>query len=433
MLDLIENFASIDQPPVDVNPKRCLHARDRFATCTVCVDACPVDALALGDTITLDHDACAACGLCLHLCPVGAFTGDTGAPDVIRCYTHLAARPGDARRLTLVCAQHPDPGRTTDDTQAVIRTPGCLGGLGPSLYVSLAALGVEQITVRLDACAECPLAACAPHIRQTVDKAQILLRGWRLADRVSVLDAPPPPDSPTVPVYDAQHPPISRRAVLTMFSADRQAATDALLDVHRPDVPLHLLPASAKIIPQERRQLLTALSLLDEPQPQALAPAPAPGQAFTWTGIQDSCTACGVCAQACPTGALQLALDEDRGRFELSFLAGICSGCETCLHLCDSDAIFRRPVPFLSQILEPAYQPVHSGAAQFCEKCGATYAGPRSASGLCPPCDFRRKNPFGYRIPAKLRDRVPSRLLGPDDARPSASPDPSDLPTTGEE
>ncbi len=49
---------------------------DECISCGVCVDACPVGVLELGDESAevVDGDACIACGACLDACPAGAIT-----------------------------------------------------------------------------------------------------------------------------------------------------------------------------------------------------------------------------------------------------------------------------------------------------------------------------------------------------------------------
>jgi ferredoxin len=396
MLAALERFGTTDGPDIVFAPARCLHERDPFATCDLCVEACPAGALQFADDgIIFDNEACVACGVCLPLCPVGAFSGPTGAAEVLRFAKHLA----DGQTLELLCARHPQPETGPPQTDIALSTSGCLAALGPSVYVGLAALGVAHVAVRTDACADCPLAAARQTIDLNVEKAQRILKAWERADAVAVV-LPDRTMQPR-PVVEADKPLVGRRQLFRAIfntEADNPAA-DALLadDLGDADTPGRRYP------PLERRRLQRALALLPPVHPQALCPAPLAGQAFSTLGAGPACTACGVCAEVCPTGALQLVLNDDTDEFVLAFLPSACTGCDACLHLCDVDALYHNPVPFVADIVADEHTIIHSGTFQRCQKCGTRTAGQLSDRGLCPVCEFRRQHPFGSQLPAKMR------------------------------
>ena len=53
----------------------------------------------------------------------------------------------------------------------------------------------------------------------------------------------------------------------------------------------------------------------------------------------ERCTACGDCAQACPTGAIQLGTAEAPGSLTLSLSYGPCIGCRECIDACPAGAL----------------------------------------------------------------------------------------------
>ena len=137
---------------------------------------------------------------------------------------------------------------------------------------------------------------------------------------------------------------------------------------------------------------MNALDRLPPPIPTAICPAPEPGQAFVLLGVDNTCTACGVCAKACPTGALQVLYDDESRGFEILYAPRACTGCETCLHLCDPEALHRRRVPLFREFLAAPGR-IHSGVFHVCEACGARFAGRAVGARVVPALRFPAAEP----------------------------------------
>jgi ferredoxin len=389
MLAALERFATSDRSRIQAEPDRCLRVRDRFSDCECCIRACPVEALSLSDEgISLQAEACLGCGLCLHLCLVGVFSGDSGLGALLMC----ASRLGGPNRLELICAAHPDPRH--GGAPVAICTEGCLAALGPSAYASLLALGIGTLEVRLDACPGCPIGRVRPEIDQTITKISRVLNAWDAAERVRVVSDPE--NGTPRPVYQSSQPPVSRRRLFQVFTENREWV-EMLAPQASPS-------EGKKWVPEERKQLLKALSLLPPAEERALCPAPLGGQVFMRLKVDETCTACGICARVCPTGALQL--DSDETAYSLTFLPGVCTGCRACLDLCEPEALYSSGVPSVAEFLEPERYVVRTGQFQRCRKCGARITGDRD---ICPTCDFRRQNPFGYQLPRVQEDAQTSQ------------------------
>ena len=382
-------------PPVEVQPARCVHALDRAATCDACVQACAFDALRLLPTVTLDEKRCTACGACLHVCPVDAIRGDDGVAKLL----NLAPRFETAQTVELACARHPQPEQGPASSELVLRTGGCLAALGPSAYASLRALGFQRVVVRLDACAGCPIGAARPRIEASLASARGLLAAVEPTATLDSLDTPAPGWTAR-PVYAVNNPPVSRRNLFRLFAAEApRVAARALLPVEE-ETAAHAQP------PRERRRLLNALQRLtqsDSPLPvgeeAGVRAAPPAGTDLGFVQLQASadCTACGACARGCPTGALSFSLS-DADQFHLGFQPAACTDCGVCLDLCEPGALSRQPLADLSALASQASLTLAQGELRVCDKCGARFAGAPGAT-LCPPCDFRRRNPFGSRLP----------------------------------
>jgi len=371
-------------------PDACVHARDVAARCEVCVRACPFGALSVERTITLDPARCTACGACLHVCPVDAIGGEDSVADLLAC----AARLPDARRIDIVCGRHPSPAATgSPTTDAALQVTGCLAALGPSAYLGLLAMGIERVGIRLDACADCPIGSARPRIEAAVDTARALLAN-DAETRLAVVSAVIPEQGPR-PVYGVKNPPVSRRALFRLFAAEapRLAARTLL--------PIEIQAPAQRQPPRERRRLLNALHRLP-----AAGDTP-PGYGFVELTANERCTACGVCARACPTTALTFAASEDA--FRLDFRPATCTDCGICLDVCEPDALRRTGLPSLPSVVSGEAKTLRAGALRRCRKCGVPFA-VQGDEELCPVCDFRRRNPFGSRLPPGVvaRDESPT-------------------------
>lgn len=397
---MLERLAGDDRFGVRVYADRCVHSFDAFATCRACVDECPAGALRLNGSIALDEDACTACGACAHICPTGAFEVRDETDNVLRC----AARTRDDGAIALLCAAHPPINHGLRPVDAAIVTEGCLAGLGPSAYAGLAALGFTQIDVYLDACAACPLAPACASVERTLDKARGALRPWLPPEQIAAITELPDtlPGKPWT-ITLAGEPPVERRRLLNPFAA---AETDTLLDAL--SVEVVELPGR-KRLPAERLRMLRALALLP-PAWQMLCPAPLAGQTFLRIGADDGCTMCGACAKACPTGALALDIDDESKSFRLTHLAAACTGCGACLDVCDPDVLYSRGVPLFNALQSPEDETLAEGSFMRCKRCKSrVIEGALNEMGLCDVCAFRRANPFGTRIPDRIKPLLNKR------------------------
>lgn len=107
--------------------------------------------------------------------------------------------------------------------------------------------------------------------------------------------------------------------------------------------------------------------------------------------VVSGCTACGVCVQACPTSALELAHDGTTS--VLTHHAGRCRSNADCLRLCPAQALSAAgPVTF-DQVLDDPTTVLATLTTTTCPRCGARHVG--DTGSLCPLCAFRRTHVFG--------------------------------------
>jgi len=211
---LAEHLAALDSVPIRLEADRCLHTRDKSATCDACTRVCPTQAVRLNGSIALNAEACVACGACLPACPTSVFDGKDGVADLLKCVD----RVGPGRAIELVCEQHPAPGKGATDADAVVRTAGCLAALGPSAYLSMVALGVQRVCVRLDACSGWPIGRAKVSISAALAQTRQWLGLYSLTDRIVELHVVD--NRKDRRALEAKSTTISRRSLFRLFAAE---------------------------------------------------------------------------------------------------------------------------------------------------------------------------------------------------------------------
>ncbi|MEJ2302282.1 MAG: 4Fe-4S dicluster domain-containing protein [Anaerolineales bacterium] len=388
-LSAAERLTAIDRSTVVLDTQRCLHSHDRFATCKSCFDVCPDGAIRPGKPPALDSQRCSSCLACLPVCPAGAYAADDAVPALRNCAVHL-----ETGTLELVCKRHPAAQTGLASESVGVRVRGCLAGLGSAAYLALAALGLERILIRLDACDQCPWSSLLPLIRKQIGQAGHLLNLWEKMDLLQVVSST---DGGTErPLWDADNPPLSRRDLFRMMARQGQLAmARAMAGEHA--------TTGQRRPGRDRLRILGAVAHLPEvevgqrPLPEDLG--------FAAVSVSESCTACEACARACPTGTLQFERNEVDRSYRLSFVSESCIGCEICLHVCAPAAIEVSHKPSFHEIFGQSGAVVlQEGELSRCRKCNIYFAA-RPGVQLCPLCEFRRSHPFGSMMPPGFKGR----------------------------
>lgn len=376
-----------ERPPITVDAWQCLRARDKSSACDACVSACPVNAITLEGGVQVDGDACIRCGLCLHRCPAGVFDGRDGVYKLLNCATQIV----DHEVIELACSAHPEAAIGAKDVDAVISANSCLSTFSASAYIGLLALGVKQVRLRLDACRECPLGALHGEIARELETTQTLLEPLGLGE--AVVEAEEPEGGHKRPLYTTTNPPVSRRGFFQTLARQRVVAVEDIQPANTPQIE------GERSAPRERRRLVNALHYVAQQGTATQIGV----EGFTRLGVVDGCTACGLCARVCPTGALTFEQTDDH--YEVIFSAAQCTDCGICINFCQPGVLQRYGPPSYDDVLAPELWLLYEGTLTKCRKCGVPYAGDEH-SEMCHVCAERYRNPFGMQMPEEVRQRI---------------------------
>ncbi|MBK8899682.1 MAG: 4Fe-4S binding protein [Anaerolineaceae bacterium] len=360
--------------------ERCLHTADKFSTCTSCYDVCPIHAIQPGGPPTLMVESCQQCRACVPVCPTGAFAAVDEAQNLLSC-----TQRASAQSCELVCGLNPNVALGDASVDTAVRVRGCLAGLGMGVYLGLASQGVEKVVVRLDACADCPWQALQPRVVAQVEQAQALLGLWGRADMFSSLETEQG-DWRKRPYCNVGAPPVSRRDLFRWRDDEKKSAGEPEANTQTSQY-------------HERLRFLRAIKQL-QPCQESGDNISLAGLNFALVVVSNTCTACGACARACPTGALHLETADSC--FQLVFAPQICIACGMCAHVCAPGALSLTPDPAFAQVFgTAAEQVVQQGSLVTCSNCRTPFAAGSEAK-LCPVCEFRRQHPFGSILPPEL-------------------------------
>jgi ferredoxin len=399
-MDLItaaERIASMDRSPLKLKTDSCLHALDKLATCEACFNICPAEAIKPGKPPSLNVDKCQTCLACLTACPVGAYTAVDIVPPLLKCVTRA-----NVKSIELICEVHPEADHGPPGSELAIQTRGCLASLGTGTYLILLALGLETISIRLDACNQCPWESLQVCIKEQLAAAKHIQTPWDYSEKlVSILDGDILKQVER-PLWRAENPPVSRRDLFRLSSYIAQPEILQSLFSEQSQIGNHRLS-------QDRRRIIAALTHLPEIEADNDTLLLDKGD-FVEISISDACTACGVCARACPTSALEFKT-ENNAQFWLLFTPQACIACDICAQICPENVIQVNSKPSFDYVFRnEAPIVLYAGDLTRCLKCNALMSA-KSGSKLCSICEFRHKNPFGSSTPPGYKPplKIPAR------------------------
>ena len=308
---------------VAIDGERCVHALLATASCRACIEACPRQALRLGEeALGIDTTACDGCGLCRPACPEAAIA--VGAPIHRR-------RTRDGLIAFAICEWA--------GQAAGAGVVACLHAVGRRELEGLAGEGVVRLTVAHGDCDRCPRRPEATLAEAASDARRIQRsRGEKPIE------------------IDWQSPSRWRETLAASGRAEApvDTARRGFLGLGRRAPSRALRPAASG--PPDAGHL------------SARSPVLSPG----------ACTGCDACVRICPHGALRLGKAGDDLRYET--VPESCTGCGLCMDVCAHDAIRVELMSGVRQVLA-----LRSGRCRACG--APYHEPPaRPSSDLCPIC-----------------------------------------------
>jgi ferredoxin len=363
---------ALDGTRLIVDEAFCVNPRARQTFCNSCVKACQSEALKVSeDAVELSEAVCTACGACVPACPVGALRLLGFDPE------GFVASLGGTKEKHLHCA-------ASEDQDEGVTIP-CYLMLDRRLAAAALAEGTRRFVLHgVEKCDDCHRGDARDHL----ERLRRNLAKW--------FDGKGPEISFAAPAKGqrgqrgrAGETGTDRRGMLRLFRLQAGAAIAELVAPGSDDTDEEPLEADGAFgrddaLPKRPVPYRAVLA-------QRLACLPwAKHRPLPWhtRTISDACSACMVCAENCPTGALEGS--GDRGMRRISFDPTFCMNCGLCQQICPQDAIRPRLMQSVAEATAPRAVLMDRAMRQ-CEVCRGGFFSSDPASHLCPVCANERE------------------------------------------
>lgn len=302
------------------------------------------------------------------------------------------------RPAELTCPRNDRPQHSRVAGATVVQTPRCLAALTVPLLLALRR-HVTPLWLNDEICAGCPIGRAQPYIARTGEAVNALLTAFGHSPAVRTYQANPEElaVAPTeTPVYSGREPTYTRRGFFTSLGRlTRQATVNVIAEstAREPQGPIPVKQRLSHRVPENRHQLLLGVRTLGDPSSAPMALSLLSMADVAVDG--DACSACGLCARFCPTGALKFAADESH--FVLRFVLATCVDCAICALICPDAAVSFAYESPLSALVESAPSLLLAGNLVPCARCSQPVAGAPEEKVNCYVCRSPRPQEVLFR------------------------------------
>jgi ferredoxin len=283
----------------------------------------------------------------------------------------------------MMCPQRSPLEETRTDASIIVRL-SCLAWLSPTLILALVAQGPSALWLDDTHCSQCPLAANGGAILTAAAAANRMLAliGHPMVVHCYGECSESLQATRRGQVVDPRQPAYSRRG---FFGALRRLAAESASTVAEQNLPATPKAKLAPHLPADRSLLGAALPRLGPPPAGMVGTSGLPLAQVT---VSPECTACGLCAKLCPSGALAFRSDAAGYVLECTHLSCLGETCHLCRLICPVQAVTLSFQVDLAELVQG--QPILLRAGQLtpCSRCGVPTAG-TEGEALCHACRLR--------------------------------------------
>lgn len=354
----------------------CVRVRYPRASCRLCQDVCPFNAVQTeSEQVNLDR-SCAACGACVTACPAGVF--------------EIPARFQRARHQRIRQTMQTDPVvrftclRDSDSHRQDVSVVPCVAGLSHGELIAPLAWGADKVEVKTPPCNHCDMKQARRQYERTVQEVHALLASFQISP--GRLEQVEKFDETVLTETESSGSGCGGLDRREFFRLIRRRGVNRVLEA-MPDAEASLeTDRWGHREKGERSFLLGLLSRLGPPAEEALSCQTLPIRDLI---IESHCVGCNICETLCPTGAIRRAVEED-GTMKLLFTAARCTGCDVCGEACPSGAIDYGESIDWDELIGAKERVLVHVRSRPCRLCREGFSG--LPGSICPACLASRRN-----------------------------------------